>query len=258
MPGRGRDTTFDVSITIDGSKLRGNYMNSGSEGANPAAHAERVRRVPHARLGSDKLKIPWHVLPRKAAKVAPSTSTLVPGSFPQVIGLNNQGVGTAQNDAYALLATSPNIPEGRRVARLRLRTSVRWGSTRSRCGPALLGECVVHLGVRDQHVGAAAAPAARLAPGDPGHEPGRDGRLRRAEPGQSGTQDDHGRSAARVGGQPEDEAASAFFYAEHSMNTGNTVLYICAEQIGMSGADLLANTVDMEVVRPGLLLRRPG
>jgi hypothetical protein len=29
-----------------------------------------------------------------------------------VIGLNNAGVGTAQNDAYALLATSPNQPEG--------------------------------------------------------------------------------------------------------------------------------------------------
>ena len=40
--------------------------------------------------------------------VVPDTTDIVPGSFPQVIGLNNTGVGTAQNDAYALLAVSDN------------------------------------------------------------------------------------------------------------------------------------------------------
>ena len=34
--GLGRETTFEVAITIDGSLLwRGNFMNSGSGGANP-------------------------------------------------------------------------------------------------------------------------------------------------------------------------------------------------------------------------------
>ena len=33
LPGRGRDTTFEVSITIDGSKLPANAMNSGGNGA---------------------------------------------------------------------------------------------------------------------------------------------------------------------------------------------------------------------------------
>jgi hypothetical protein len=42
-------------------------------------------------------------------------------------------------------------------------------------------------------------------------------------------------------------SASAFFYAEHSTNTGNTVLLICGEQIGMSAADLLSNSVDIAV-----------
>ena len=54
----------------------------------------------------------WHVLPRQAAEVVAGYNALLPGGFPQVIGLDNKGVGTAQNDAYALVATSPNIPEG--------------------------------------------------------------------------------------------------------------------------------------------------
>ena len=43
--------------------------------------------------------------------------------------------------------------------------------------------------------------------------------------------------------------ASAFFYAEHSTNTGNTVLNICGEQIGLTGTDMLATNVDMDVTR---------
>ena len=35
-PGQGRDTTFEISLTIDGSKLPGNFMNSGSNGADPS------------------------------------------------------------------------------------------------------------------------------------------------------------------------------------------------------------------------------
>ena len=42
-------------------------------------------------------------------------------------------------------------------------------------------------------------------------------------------------------------AATAFFFAEHSMNTGNTVLLICGEQIGLTGTDMLATNVDMDV-----------
>ena len=42
--------------------------------------------------------------------------------------------------------------------------------------------------------------------------------------------------------------ASASFYAEHATNTGNTVLYICGEQIGMNAANLGVTQVDMDVL----------
>ena len=42
-------------------------------------------------------------------------------------------------------------------------------------------------------------------------------------------------------------SATAFFFTEHAMNTGNTVHYICAEQVGLTGSDMLSTAVDISV-----------
>jgi hypothetical protein len=52
--------------------------------------------------------------------------------------------------------------------------------------------------------------------------------------------------------------ATAFFFAEHSMNTANTVLFICAEQVGLTGADMLATNVDAFVVAQDFFFGGPG
>jgi minor extracellular serine protease Vpr len=66
--GRGRDTTFNVTMTIDGSKLRGNFMNSGSQGANPAAlTTNEYDGYLVLDDGVQPIHLAWHVLPRKAA-----------------------------------------------------------------------------------------------------------------------------------------------------------------------------------------------
>jgi hypothetical protein len=52
--------------------------------------------------------------------------------------------------------------------------------------------------------------------------------------------------------------ATAFFFAEHSMNTGNTVLLICGEQIGLTGTDMLATNVDMELFTQDWYYGGPG
>jgi hypothetical protein len=49
-----------------------------------------------------------------------------------------------------------------------------------------------------------------------------------------------------------------FFFAEHSMNTGNTVLLICGEQIGLTGTDMLATNVDMYVIAQDFYYGGPG
>jgi len=53
-------------------------------------------------------------------------------------------------------------------------------------------------------------------------------------------------------------AANAFFFAEHSTNTGNTTLTICGEQIGMNAANLSATNVDMDVVAQDFYHGGPG
>jgi minor extracellular serine protease Vpr len=112
-PGFGSDAFFDVTLTIDGALLRGNFMNSGSAGADPSGlTTNEYDGYLVLDDGEQPIHMAWQVLPRKAAEVVPDRATIVPGGFPDVLGLDNMGVGTAQNDAYSLLAVSPNLPEG--------------------------------------------------------------------------------------------------------------------------------------------------
>jgi hypothetical protein len=53
-------------------------------------------------------------------------------------------------------------------------------------------------------------------------------------------------------------SASAFFFAEHSTNTGNTVLLICGEQIGMNATNLLVTNVDLDVYTQDFYYGGPG
>lgn len=53
-------------------------------------------------------------------------------------------------------------------------------------------------------------------------------------------------------------SASAFFFAEHATNTGNTVLLICGEQIGMNAANLGVTQVNMDVIAQDFYYGGPG
>ena len=176
-PGKGTDTSFDVTLTINGALLRGNSMNSGSNGANPAVlKLNEYDGYLVLDDGQHPIHLAWHVLPRKDARLAADTTTIVEGSFPQVIGLNNTGVGTAQNDAYALLAVSDNIPEGPLGGQSPTPDirAVGINTFPVRCR-ILLSEQFLLVGLRDQHLGAPAASPPRQPPGVSGYEPGRDG-----------------------------------------------------------------------------------
>jgi subtilisin family serine protease len=260
MPGRGRDATFEVSITIDGSKLRGNAMNSGSNGASPAALTlNEYDGYLVLDDGKDELNIPWHVLPRKAAKVVPSTTSLAPGSFPQVIGLDNQGVGTAQNDAYALLATSPDQPSGGQGQQSPT-PDIRAVGINTFPVPAgfcsasesFLWAFAINTWEPQQHL----LPVSHQVILDTDQDGTADYVVLNRDASGATTITD-GRQLAWVL-DLQTNTLSAFFFAEHSMNTGNTVLYICAEQIGMSAADLLSTNVDMEVFAQDFYYGGPG
>jgi hypothetical protein len=199
------------------------------------------------------------VLPRKAADVTPSTSTLVPGSFPQVIGLTNSGVGTAQNDAYALLATSPRLVPGGRgqqsptpdIRAVGINTfPVPAGFCSA--SPSFIWAFAINTWERQQHL----LPVSHQIELDTN----RDGAvdyvvLNRDASGPTTITD--GRQLSWVLNVATG-TLSAFFFAEHSTNTGNTVLLICGEQIGMNAANLLATNVDMTVFAQDFYFGGPG
>jgi minor extracellular serine protease Vpr len=258
--GKGRDTTFQVTLTVDGSKLRGNHMNSGGEGANPATlTTNEYDGYLVLDDGSHPIHLPWHVLPRKAAEVVPSTDVIEPGAFPQVIGLDNRGAGAAQNDAYALLALSDDRPQGgpgeqMPTPDLRAVGINTFPVPAGFCSanPSFLWTFAVNTWERQQHL----LPVSHQVFLDTNQD-GTDDYvvLNRDLSGPSTVSD--GRQVTWVFNLATG-AASAFFFAEHATNTGNTVLTICGEQIGLDASALLTRQVDMDVVAQDFYFGGPG
>jgi minor extracellular serine protease Vpr len=259
-PGRGRFTYFDVTLTIDGAKLRGNFMNSGSQGANPAGLTlNEYDGYLILDDGSHPIHLAWHVLPRKAARVTPDTTGLIPDSFPQVIGLNNTGVGTAQNDAYALLAISPNQPEGGRGEQMPTPDIRAVGINTfpvpagfCSANPSFLWTFAINTWERQEHL----LPVSHQIWLDTNQDGTDDYVILNRDLSGFNTISD-GRQVAWVLNLATG-SASAFFFAEHAMNTGNTVLTICGEQIGMNAANMLNTQVNMDVIAQDFYYGGPG
>lgn len=258
QPGKGRDTTFTVTLTVDGSKLRGNHMNSGTNGANPASlTTNEYDGYLVLDDGTHPIQLPWHVLPRKAAEVVPDSTALTGGD--QVIGLDNTGVGTAQNDAYALLATSDNLPAGSLGGQsptpdIRAVGITTFPVPAGYCSasPSFLWVFAVNTWEPQQHL----LPVSHQILLDTNQDGTDDYVVLNRDASGLGTITD-GRQLAWVVNLATG-AASAFFYAEHATNTGNTVLTICGEQIGMNAANLLATNVDMDVYADDFYFGGPG
>ncbi len=259
-PGNGTFTYFDVTLTINGALLRGNYMNSGSAGANPATLTlNEYDGYLVLDDGSHPIHLAWHVLPRKDARVVPDTTSLVSGAFPQVIGLDNTGVGTAQNDAYALLAISDYLPEGglgqqsptpdiRAVGINTFPVNAGYCSA----SPSFIWAFAVNTWEPQQHL----LPVSHQVWLDTNQDGVDDFVVLNRDASGLGTITD-GRQLSYVINLSTGNA-SAFFYAENSTNTGNTILYICGEQIGMNASNLLASNVDMDVYAQDFYYGGPG
>jgi len=49
-----------------------------------------------------------------------------------------------------------------------------------------------------------------------------------------------------------------FFFTEHATNTGNTILTVCGEQVGLTGTDMLATNVGVRVETLDFYYGGPG
>ncbi len=257
--GAGKTKPLNVKLKIDGALLPDNAMNSGSEGANPAPLTlNEYDGYLVFDDGMDPIQVPWHVLPRKAARVKGRPVLNFEDGVDEIT-LDNIGVGTAQNDAYSLIAVSGDLPSGgegeqsptpdiRAVGVNTIPVPAGFCSAEA----SFLWTFAINTWERQQHL----LPVSHQVLLDTD----RDGEvdyvvLNRDLSGLDTITD--GRQLSWV---VDNEAgtAGAFFFAEHATNTGNTVLTICAEQIGMSGADLLTTPVDVSVLAQDFYFGGPG
>ncbi|HSM55501.1 MAG TPA: S8 family serine peptidase [Candidatus Sulfomarinibacteraceae bacterium] len=255
----GRDATFQVKLTIQGELLRGNFMNSGSLGADPSGLTlNEYDGYLILDDGQHPIHMAWHVLPRKASNVVGRTNLNFTAGQ-DVVDLTNNGVGTAQNDAYSLLATSPDLPEGglgEQAPNPDIRAvginTFPVGAGFCSANPSFVWAFAINTWERQEHL----LPVSHQVLLDTNQD-GTDDYLIINRDLSGFTTISDGRQVTWAVNLATG-AASIFFFTEHSMNTGNTVLLICAEQIGMSAADMLSTNVDMSVFAQDFYYGGPG
>jgi hypothetical protein len=255
----GKDATFSVKLTINGAMLWSNYMNSGSMGA--SGDALTLNEYDGYLIlddGMNPIHLAWQVLPRKAANVVGRANLNFEGGI-DIIDLTNNGVGTAQNDAYSLLATSPNQPEGgpgeqaptpdiRGVGINTFPVPAGYCSDE----PSFIWAFAVNTWERQSHL----LPVIHYFYLDTNQDGAIDYAVLNSDYSALGGASD-GRQLAWAWNLATGDA-TAFFYAEHATNTGNTILYICGEQVGLTGTDMLTTNVDMVVYTQDFYFGGPG
>lgn len=232
----GSTTEFELEVEIDGAALPAWGMNSGGNGAN--ADVMTLQEIDgylilDAEGDDNDIHMPWMVVPRKSADI----------DVEQVrknATLTNNGVGTASLEVYDLLATSEDLPPSIQGAQMPIIDLAAVGVA---VFPVPAGFCsgqesavisfAVNTHERQTH---ANAPALFEFDLDVDGDGVADYAVYNADLSLlSGTFDlSDGRNVVYA----EDlatGAVSVFFFTDHETNSANTVLNVCAEQIGIDG-----------------------
>lgn len=256
----GKTKKFKVDFEIDPTLLSGNPMNSGSVGNSPAAltAAEYDGYLLITERKGDEAALPWHVIPRQAANVEPDRTTFVAGGFPDSIGLVNYGAGVAQNDAYSIIGLSDEKPRGEKGDQAPMPDLRAVGVTTI---PVPAGFCsasdsflwvfAINTWDRQTHL----VPVSHQVSLDIDQDGVDDYLVLNRDVTLTNVTD--GRQLSWVV-DLSTGSAGAFFFAEHATNTGNTALILCAEQVGLSGGDLLTTNVDVSVFAQDFYFGGPG
>jgi subtilisin family serine protease len=253
-----------VKLKIDGTKLRNNLMNSGSSGNNPGPlTANEYDGYIVFTSPQETLSLPWHVLPRKDANVTSRAGELPltydnTGLGSGTVTLKNSGIGTAQTDTYTLLAVSDNLPAGGDgqqsptpdIRAFGVNTIV--GLPTSTCASTWLWEFAFNDWERTT------MPTGVIHEVD--LDINRDGVFDYAvfnfDLSLSNSVSD-GRQVTWAQNLTTG-AASAAFFAENSTNTGNTILRVCGNQVGLTASDVLTRNVDIAVGVGDFFFGGPG
>jgi len=242
VPGNGT-AEFVVTVTIDAASLPGWGLNSGAAGASPAALTDAefdgyvwLDDQSTNSDNADPLHLPWQVLPRPAADLDLSADTVAPNDS---VDIANPSANDAFVEAYSLLATSVDDPDsgmGDALADVDFRAigvqTFPVPANFCSANPSFVLALAVNTWNRQTH---AVAPAFFEWDLDVDQNGTVDYAVYNSDLSGFAALSD-GRNAVFV----LDVAAgteTAFFLTDHQTNSANTVLYLCAEQIGMTRAD---------------------
>jgi minor extracellular serine protease Vpr len=107
--GRFDREDLEVKLIIDPTKLPAWLLNGGSEGGNGAAlNGPEFDGYITLTAGSEKISVPWHVLPRKAAET--SAGLVQRGKPGPLLKLRNRGLDAGDYDVFSLAGVSRRIP----------------------------------------------------------------------------------------------------------------------------------------------------
>jgi hypothetical protein len=261
----GSDAVFEVTLRIDGTKLRDNLMDSGPQGNDPVPlTASEYDGNVILDDGKRPIHLAWHVLPRKAARVVLDDNQQNPGSGPidtvkltNSIELTNTSVGTAQNEAYSLLALSAPLPRGGRgqqsptpdIRAIGVKSfNVPGGFCSS--SPSYVIAFAVNTWERQTHANWPGSYRFNL---DTNQDGVTDYSVFNGDAGLEGDASEGQNMTWALDHRTKD--MSAFFFTEHATNTANTVLYVCAEQIGsvppLQKIDVTVEALDVYFGGPG-------
>ena len=239
--------TFDVTVSIEADLLRDWTANSGGNGANPAPF-DLLEYDGYIQLDNeavDPLHLAWHVLPRQSGETTSASDTVAingetDGLPSGVTTLNNAGQNDTVIEGYSLIGESSELPAGDEGAELPT-IDLRYAGIQTIpvpggfCfdDPSFLLLFAVNTWERQTH---ADAPASFEWDIDTNQDGEADYAVFNLE--LAGDLSD-GRNVVFV-----DELAgdndTGFFFTDHATNSGNTVMTICAEQIGLTGEDFFA------------------
>ena len=106
----GGHEDIDVKLIIDPNKLSTWTLNGGSQGGNGAAlNGPEYDGYITLTAGSEKITVPWHVLPRKAAETD-ATLKEAQGNKGPTVKLSNKGAEFGDYDVFSLTGVSKKIP----------------------------------------------------------------------------------------------------------------------------------------------------
>lgn len=236
--GAENSASFDVEVTIDGALLDDWTGNSGFNGASPA-WLDDLEYDGYVMLDAEgeanDIHLPWHVLPRKAADVEADRNK-------KDVSLTNLGISDTRLEVYDLIATSDDLPEGPRGGQnptpdIRAAGVAFYEVPNNFCASELLIGFAVNTWERQTHANAPAAFEFDIDIDSDGVADFAVFNLDLSLLFSGALTLGDGRNAVYAQNL-ETGSTSVFFFTDHEINSANTVLFVCGEQIGLDSQNV--------------------